>query len=84
MATLIITAITVNASKNADKKAAEKQKSNETIVFERTLVTILVNKNNNKLFIKYIPATMNTSNNMTSIPLKKRFHDALSIVENNI
>ena len=32
----------------------------------------------------YLTSLSLSSNNMTSIPLKKRFHDALSIVENNI
>ena len=44
----MITAITVNASRNADKKAPEKQNRIETNTLERILVTIFVNKNSNK------------------------------------
>ena len=66
MVTPINTAVTVRASKKADKTAAEIQNKSDSNVFERMLNNNLVNIVNIKFFIKYIPATMKTNSSITS------------------
>ena len=49
---VIKTAVTVKASKKADKKAPEKQNMNERVVFDFTLSKSLVKTNNSISLIK--------------------------------
>ena len=52
MVTPIKTAVTVNASRKADRMAAEKQNINERFIFELTLSSNFVNIANIKFFMK--------------------------------
>ena len=62
---VISTAVTVRASKKADRKAPLKQNINDRTVFDFTLSRIFVKTNNSISLMKYIPATINISNKIT-------------------
>ena len=64
--TPIKTAVTVKASKKADKTAADIQKRSDKNVLDLTLRRSLVNIVSIKFFIKNIPATINTNKSITS------------------
>ena len=59
------TAVTVRASRKADKKAAAKTKRRDTVVLFFTFNKSLVKIKRSKSFMKNIPATMNISNRIT-------------------
>jgi len=64
--TPIKTAVTVKASKKADKTAADIQKRSDKYVLDLTLRRSLVNIVSIKFFIKNIPATIKTNKSITS------------------
>jgi len=59
------TAVTVRASRKADNTAAEIQNRNESNVLDRIPSNSFVNIVSIKFFIKYMPATIKTSNKIT-------------------
>ena len=61
----MITAVTVRASRNADRNADTPQNMKEISVFERTPRRIFVNAKSRSSRMKKMPATMNISNRMT-------------------
>tara|TARA_E500000081_G_C6004688_1_gene292837 strand:- start:569 stop:784 length:216 start_codon:yes stop_codon:yes gene_type:complete len=64
--TLIKTAVTVRASKNADITAADNTKSRDRRIFDLNHWIILVKITNRISFIKNIADTINTNNKITS------------------
>ena len=52
MATLISTAVTVRASKKADKIAPAKQNNSDNTIFDRILMRIFVNVNKRRSLMK--------------------------------
>ena len=66
MVTPINTAVTVNASKNADKTAADIQNNKDNKVLDLTFNNSLVKIVSIKFFMKYIPATIKTNRSITS------------------
>ena len=84
MVTPIKTAVTVNASKNADKTAADIQNNKDNKVLDLTFNNSLVKIVSIKFFMKYIPATIKTNRSITSkllsISWKTDFVDVKPII----
>ncbi|MNV94029.1 hypothetical protein D3C71_1887820 [compost metagenome] len=61
----MMTAVTVSASRNADRNADSTQNSSARIAFERTPSRMRENRNSSSSFMKWMPATMNISSRIT-------------------